>query len=120
MTETPAPPHAADATGLVVVQRLHRLVRHGFRPWLGYDVASAADRTIELRRRGGDAILYPDGTLLLAGPEGLPPPGTNPAETVPHTLIPGNDAAAFDTRFPPDTPNRRNLMRRLYEIGVLA
>lgn len=95
-------PQAASAIGLIVIQRLHRMVRHGFRPWLGYDAASQQDRTIHLRRKRDVATLSSDGTVA----------GLGTAE------IPGEDAAAFDALFPPNTPNRRNLTRRLYELGL--
>lgn len=90
-----------DGMGCVVVARLHRMVRHGYRPWLGYAVASGQDRSVELKRKDGDAVMESDGTVRLGG----------------RTFGPG-DAAGFDAAFPPDTPNRRNLLRRLYEIGV--
>jgi len=95
----------ADETGAVVIRRLHRLVRHGYRPWLGYDVASGLDAGIELRRKDGVATLRADGSVLLSGPE---------------RVIAADDPAAFDTAFAPNTRNRRNLVRRLYEIGVGA
>ena len=100
----------ADDRGLVVVRRLHRLVRHGFRPWLGYDVASGEDGEVQLRRKDGTAILRPDGSILLSG--------AGPAS--PSKMIAGTDDAGFDALFPPNTPNRRNIVRRLYEIGFLA
>ena len=87
--------------GQVVITRLHRMVRHGYRPWLGYDVASRQDQTIELHIKGAIATLAPDGTVALAA----------------GTIIPGDDTAAFDTAFPPNAPNKRNLLRRLYEMG---
>lgn len=91
---------------LTLIQRLHRLVRHGFRPWLGYDTESGDDQTIHLRRKAEIATLHPDATLTLD-------PNTGPS-----TTIPGTDPAAFDAQFPPNTPNKRNLTRRLYEIGL--
>ena len=89
----------SDDPGLVVVRRLHRLVRHGFRPWLGYGGADGLDRTVLLKRRGGDAVLHPDGVVMLGD-----------------TVIAADDAAGFDARFAPGSPNRRNLLRRLYEV----
>ena len=97
--------------GAAIIQRLHRLVRHGFRPWLGFDVASGQDGDIHLRRHDLFATLDDAATLVLTPPR----LGAPPTET-----IPGADHAAFDARFPPNTRNRRNLVRRLYEIGFLA
>lgn len=99
-----------------MVARLHRLVRNGYRPWLGYPVASGQDGDIHLRRKDGVATLYSDGTVALSAParrwdtDARPGPATR--------TIAGDDTAGFDAAFPPDTPNRRNLLRRLYEIGV--
>lgn len=114
-------PFAADA-GLVVIQRLHRMVRHGYRPWLGYDVASGADRDIHLRCKGNTASIAPDGTVAFTAPIRIPPtrtvrPGLPGSGLL---VIAGKDGALFDAAFPPNAPNRRNLMRRLYEIGVGA
>ncbi len=103
---------AAEDSGPVVIRRLHRLVRHGFRPWLGHDVASGGDRDVELRRSDGVARLRPDGTVVLSG--AIAASGTQPR------VIAGTDAAGFDAAFPPNTRNRRNIVRRLYEIGLLA
>ncbi|GAC1340812.1 MAG: hypothetical protein NVSMB18_11620 [Acetobacteraceae bacterium] len=98
--------------GLLVIQRLHRLVRHGFRPWLGYDAASGQDGTIHLRRKKEVATLMPDGTVTLTGMVCAAAAGSR-------TLaIACDDGEAFDARFPPNAPNRRNLTRRLYEIGL--
>jgi hypothetical protein len=94
-----------DERGALVIRRLHRLVRHGYRPWLGYDVASGLDGEIELRRKDGIATLRADGSVLLSGPE---------------RVIAADDSAAFDNAFAPNTRNRRNLVRRLYEIGIGA
>lgn len=97
-----------DGDGGVVVRRLHRMVRAGFRPWLGYAVAGGGDRDIELRRRDGVARLGADGAVTFEVAVG----GVR--------AIAAADAAGFDLVFPPDMPNRRNLVRRLYEIGVGA
>lgn len=102
---------SGPGAGAAIIQRLHRLVRHGFRPWLGFDVASGQDGDIHLRRHDLFATLDADATLHLTPPQ----PGAPAAES-----IPGTDHAAFDARFPPNTRNRRNLARRLYEIGFLA
>ena len=92
---------------MVVIRRLHRMVRHGYRPWLGYDVASGQDRDVQLHRKDGIATLEPDGTVrIAAGPAGTPT-----------ASIAAEDTHAFDAAFPPDMPNRRNLVRRLYEMG---
>lgn len=92
--------------GLAVIKRLHRLVRHGFRPWLGYDVRSGQDQDVHLRRKDRVATLHPDASV------GFDPPFPGAAR------IAGTDQEAFDALFPPNTPNKRNLMRRLYEIGL--
>ena len=89
------------AAGVVVIRRLHRMVRHGYRPWLGYDVASGQDRDIHLRRKDGNATLRPDGSVAFAS-----------------QVIAGDEEARFDALLPPNRPNRRNIVRRLYEIGL--
>lgn len=103
----------------MVIRRLHRMVRHGYRPWLGYDVASGADRDIHLRRRDNMASIGPDGTVSFTAPTRIPPtqPGLPGSGLL---VIAGQDEALFDAAFPANTPNRRNLVRRLYEIGVGA
>lgn len=88
-------------SGAVVILRLHRMVRHGYRPWLGYDVASSQDRDIHLRRKDGNATIQPDGSVRFEDGG-----------------IAADDAAGFDARLPPNTPNKRNIWRRLYEIGL--
>lgn len=98
--------------GAVVIRRLHRLVRAGFRPWLGYDVAGGGDSDVQLRRRDAIASLAPDGTVTFDAP--VASAGTDVR------VIGGDDAAGFDAAFPANRPNRRNLVRRLYEIGVGA
>lgn len=100
-----APAPGQGGPGLTVVRRLHRMVRHGYRPWLGYDVASGGDRTVQLCRKDGNAVLHPDGTVVLE---------------VAGQVIAADDEAGFDARFPPNAPNRRNIVRRLYEVGFLA
>ena len=106
----------------MVIQRLHRMVRHGYRPWLGYDVASGADRDVPLRRRDNTASLGPDGTVTFTAPIRIPPASTT-LPGLPGTdllAIKGEDEALFNAAFPANTPNKRNLVRRLYEIGVGA
>ena len=90
------------SAGLIVIQRLHRMVRHGWRPWLGYDVASRQDQTIHLRQKRSIATISPDGTVSID----------------PGATIAADDSRGFDAMFPPNTRNKRNLMRRLYEIGL--
>jgi hypothetical protein len=109
-----------EQIGLTVIRRLHRMVRHGYRPWLGYDVASQQDQDIHLRRRDGNATLLLDGSVTFTAPVGLAVPRSGPtgaAETKALT-IGGDDDENFDALFPPNTPNKRNLLRRLYEIGL--
>ena len=106
----------------MVIRRLHRMVRHGYRPWLGYDVASGADRDIHLRRRDNTASIGPDGRVSFTAPIRIPStrtarPGLPGSGLL---VIAGEDEALFDAAFPANTPNRRNLVRRLYEIGVGA
>ena len=108
--------------GLTVIRRLHRLVRHGYRPWLGYDVASGEDQDIHLHRRDGVAVLQPDGSVVLPaastpGASRTNGGGAGPGGT---TTIAADDAMGFDALFPPNAKNRRNIMRRLYETGFLA
>ena len=111
-----------NTSGSVVIRRLHRMVRHGFRPWLGYDVASGQDRDVHLRRRDNTASIGPQGTVTFTKPIRVPPARvTRPG--LPGTgllLIGGEDTALFDAIFPANTPNKRNPVRRLYEIGVGA
>ena len=105
--------------GLVVIRRLHRMVRHGYRPWLGYNVASGEDRDIQLRRRDNTARLGPDGavtfTAAIQNPLAFAGSG---APEISLLGIAGDDEALFDACFPANTLNKRNLVRRLYEIGV--
>lgn len=120
--QTNGPP-SDSGNGLVVIRRLHRMVRRGYRPWLGYDVTSGADRDIHLRRRDNTASIGPDGKVSFTAPIRIPPtraarPGLPGSGLL---VIAGEDEALFDAVFPANTPpNRRNLVRRLYEIGVGA
>ena len=107
------PPPGDTGSGLAVIRRLHRMVRSGYRPWLGYDAASGGDTGIHLRRKDNTATLHPDGTVTFAAPVG--PTGQDASAGQP--VIAGHDADAFDAAFPPNMPNKRNLVRRLYEIG---
>jgi hypothetical protein len=100
-------------TGLIIIQRLHRLVRHGYRPWVGYDVASLQDRNISLHRKRSVATILPDGTVTLTARVGAN--GHTEKQT---SAIAADDHRNFDALFPPNAPNKRNLMRRLYEIGL--
>ena len=113
-------PAQADGAGLVVIRRLHRMVRHGYRPWLGYDVASGQDRDIHLRRKDGIATLRADGSVSFSVAVALAVPRVGADGTVSDraTFIAGDDVENFDARFPANTANVRNLMRRLYEIGL--
>ena len=108
-----------SGVGLVVIHRLHRLVRHGWRPWLGYDVASRQDSDIHLRRKGGVATLYPDGMVVFSGTVDLAVSAADKNDALRrHAFeVAGDDETSFDALFPPNTPNKRNIMRRLYEIG---
>ena len=108
--------------GLAVIRRLHPMVRHGYRPWLGYDGASGADRDIHLRRRDNTASIGPDGTVTFTIPIRIPPTKTTQPGLPGRGLlvIAGENGALFDAAFAPDSPNERNLVRRLYEIGFGA
>ena len=89
-------------------------MRQGFRPWLGYAPADGADETILLHRKGGTASITPDGAVRFVGAAA---PGAKGDQVL---VVAAGDAVSFDALFPPDAPNRRNLVRRLYEIGVGA
>ena len=91
--------------GSIVIRRLHRLVRAGYVPLLGYASAEGEDQTVRLHRRGRTVTLSADGSAVFD-------PADGPAR------IEGEDSAGFDALFPPDRPNRRNIVRRLYEMGV--
>lgn len=110
----------AAGAGLVVIQRLHRLVRRGYRPWLGYDVASGQDQDIHLRGKGSIATIRPDGAVVFSDPVDLafPRDGADGNATRRADTIEGDDQPNFDALFPPNRPNKRNLTRRLYEIGL--
>ena len=95
----------AEGSGAEVIARLHRLVRSGYVPLLGYAVAGGEDRSIRLHRRGRTVTIDPDGAVTFEPAEG-------------QRAIAANDRAGFDALFPPDQPNRRNIVRRLYEIGL--
>lgn len=101
--------------GLIVIARLHRLVRHGWRPWLGYDVASGQDRDIHLRRKRSVVTISADATVTFDAPIELAFPRHGESRGL---TIAGDDQDNFDALLPPNTRNKRNLMRRLYEIGL--
>lgn len=108
--------------GSIVIRRLHRLVRHGYRPWLGHDVASGQDRDVHLRRNDGVATIQPDGSVVFRAtvtPAARRLDGHDPVGDQDVTIA-GDDDAGFDARLPANTPNKRNIMRRLYEVGFLA
>lgn len=111
-----------SGSGLVVIRRLHRMVRHGYRPWLGYDVESGEDRGIHLRRTDNTARLRANGMVTFDTPIRLSPTWSGRPELAERGLlvIAGEDEALFDAVFPANCANRRNLIRRLYEIGVGA
>jgi hypothetical protein len=106
--------------GLIIIQRLHRMVRHGYRPWLGYDMASLQDRNINLRRKRFVATILSDGTVAFRALVDLASPrvGGDGHTCTQAIAIAGDDQENFDALIPPNTPNKRNLMRRLYEIGL--
>ena|SRR5712671_5395512 len=118
----PRPYGAGDGgVGSIIIKRLHRMVRHGFRPWLGYSVASGEDQDIHLRRRSEVAIICPDASVQFvfkvhltysrAGPDG-------------HLhdesfVVLADDSENFDALFPADAtpPKRGRFVQRLYEFG---
>ena len=111
---------SSEGGGAVVVRRLHRLVRHGYIPLLGYDVASGQDRDIRLHRKGATVILHTDGAVRLERARRSTAARTQADGVVSDrsTLVAADDVKSFDALFPPDTPNKRNVVRRLYEMGV--
>jgi hypothetical protein len=114
-----------NCAGQVVIKRLHRMVRHGFRPWLGYSAASREDEDIHLRRRRPDGLdvaqIFPDGSVwfvhkvVLAQPR-IDSDGNTYTESY---AISADDPENFDALFPPDRapPERGRFIRRLYEDG---
>ena len=93
--------------GMVVIERLHRLVRHGWRPLLGYARSSGQDGDVHLRQKRSMAVIQPDGTVFFSGLAGPRSP-----------TLSASDREGFDAAFPPEAPNKRNLTRRLYEMGL--
>lgn len=106
--------------GLILISRLHRLVRHGYRPWLGYSVDSGEDQTISLRRGGGAVVdIHPDGSVWFTTKVPLVHPRTDPDGTLRHETfaIFANDAENFDALFPANLPfpQRGSFSRWLYQ-----
>jgi hypothetical protein len=122
-------PTDMGCAGRVVVKRLHRMVRHGFRPWLGYSAASREDEAIHLRRhrRAGGlryldiAQISPDGSVWFVHKVPLARPLVD-SEGNTYTESYGilaDDSENFDALFPPDRvpPERGRFIRQLYEWG---
>lgn len=115
--------------GLIVISRLHRMVRHGYRPWLGYSTERGEDQTIHLRRRHRVgrmwreevADIFPDGSVWFVFMVPLVHPRAD-SEGNPYSrssAIFAQDAENFDALFPPDRlpPSRGRFSRWLYELG---
>jgi hypothetical protein len=109
-----------EGVGLIIMRRLHRMVRHGFRPWLGYSTASGQDEDIHLRRRDQVASIFPDGSVHFVFKVTLahrrPDRDGNIRDE--SFAIMGDDSENFDALFPADAiPKRPSVARRLYEFG---
>jgi hypothetical protein len=115
--------------GSVIMQRLHRMVRHGFRPWLGYSAESGQDKSIHLRRRGvypgreqvGEDVadISPNGSVWFVFKVPLAhsradSEGNLHSEA--HTIF-ADDSENFDALFPAEAPfpRRGRLVRWLYD-----
>jgi hypothetical protein len=111
----------ATDTGSIIIERLHRMVRHGFRPWLGYSAESGEDQDIYLRRRSEVATICPDASVQFvfkvrlaysrAGPDGRLHDES--------FALQADDSENFDALFPVNaTPRKRGrFIQRLYEFG---
>jgi hypothetical protein len=112
---------AYSDVGLIIINRLHRLVRHGFRPWLGYSAASGEDQDIHLRRRGEVAVIETDGSVWFVFKVPLAHPRKDTDGNL-HTeakTIFAEDSENFDALFPASAtpPTRGRFSRWLYETG---
>jgi hypothetical protein len=116
-------------SGLVVISRLHRMVRHGYRPWLGYGTARGEDQAIHLRRRRRAgwtwstevANIFPDGSVWFAFnvPLAHPRPDSDGNFYSEASAIFAEDVENFDALFPPGGPFSRygRFTRWRYEIA---
>src|SRR5260370_20519160 len=104
----------SEDRGLVVIKRLHRMVQHGFRPWLGYSAASLEDEDIHLRRRRREGIqryldvaqIFPDGSVWFVHAVPLAHPRVDPDGNTytKSCAILADDHENFDALFPPNRP----------------
>jgi len=112
---------ANDDMGSIIIRRLHRMVGHGFRPWLGYSVASGEDQDIHLRRRREVAIIYPDASVHFVFKVPLAYSRTDSDGHLHHEsfAILADDAENFDALFPVEAtpPRRGRFVQRLYAFG---
>ena len=118
-----------SGVGLVVITRLHRLGRHGFRPWLGYSASSQEDQDIHLRRRKRAgrmmheevATILPDGSVwfVFKVPLSYPRRGADGEMYDKSSAICADDAENFDALFPKvcPPPSRGWFTRWLYAHG---
>jgi hypothetical protein len=110
-----------DDIGSIIIRRLHRMVRHGFWPWLGYSVASCEDQDIHLRRRSEVAIICPDASVHFVFKVPLAYSRTDFDGHLHHEsfAILADDAENFDALFPVEAtpPRRGRFVQRLYEFG---
>jgi hypothetical protein len=116
-------------SGLVVISRLHRMVRHGYRPWLGYSASRREDQSIHLRRRhrAGKtwwtevANISPNGSVwfVFRVPLAHPRPGSDGNLYSEASVIFAEDVENFDALFPPGEPfsTYGRFTRWLYEIA---
>jgi hypothetical protein len=111
--------------GLIIIKRLHRMVRCGFRPRLGYSATSGEDEDIHLRRcgvyRGREEVasISPDGTVSFVFKVLLVQPRADPYGNL-HSeayAIFVDDAENFDALFPAESPPQRHgrFVRWLYD-----
>ena len=120
--------HRSDV-GSVVIQRLHRMVRHGFRPWVGYSAESGEDQSIHLRRRGvypgreriGEDVanIWPNGSVSFVFKVPLAHPRADHEGNL-HSeayAILSDDSENFDALFPAESlpPKRGRFVRWLYD-----
>jgi hypothetical protein len=107
--------------GLVIIKRLHRMVRHGFRPWLGYSVASFEDEDIHLRRGSEVATIHPDGSVWFVFKVPLARARADSDGNLykESSAIFADDSENFDALFPANSspPKRGRFVQRLYEFG---
>ena len=110
-----------NGVGLIIIKRLHRMVRHGFRPLLGYGVASAEDQDIHLRRGSEVATIHPDGAVWFVFKVPLQHSRADSDGNLYHEsfAVFADDSENFDALFPANStpPRRGRFVRRLYELG---